>query len=121
RRRSRRAQKCGVADASALERKGAKAVASAPPGLLESESDQSRPSSARWKRSACDFSALARVSNQSAISSKPSSRAVRAILGYMSVYLWVSLAIAARRLSLVPPIGFLVAGLPISLRYSRWP
>jgi hypothetical protein len=39
-----------------------------------------------WKRPACDFSALARVSNQSAISGKPSSRAAFAIPGYMLVY-----------------------------------
>ncbi len=43
-------------------------------------------SAAFEKRPACDFSALARVSNQSAISVKPSSRAVFAIPGYMSVY-----------------------------------
>ena len=39
-----------------------------------------------WKRPAWDFSAFARVSNQSATSSKPSSRAVLAKPGYMSVY-----------------------------------
>jgi hypothetical protein len=39
-----------------------------------------------WKRPACDFSALARVSNQSAISGKPSSRAAFAIPGYILVY-----------------------------------
>src|SRR6185312_4392746 len=50
-------------------------------------------SNARWKRPACDFSAFARVSNQSAISSKPSERAVLAMPGYMSVYSWVSPAI----------------------------
>jgi hypothetical protein len=38
------------------------------------------------KRPACVFAAFARVSNQSAISAKPSSRAVLAIPGYMSVY-----------------------------------
>src|SRR5713226_821640 len=78
-------------------------------------------SSAFWKRPACDFSALARVSNQSAISSKPSSRAVRAIPGYMSVYSWVSPAIAATRLSGVLPIGLPVTGSPTSSRNSRWP
>src|SRR5258707_1515986 len=46
--------------------------------------DQSA-SSAFWKRQACDFPALASVSNQSAISSKPSWRAARALPGYMSV------------------------------------
>src|ERR1700736_3353600 len=82
--------------------------------------DQSA-SSAFWKRPACDFPALASVSNQSAISSKPSWRAVRAMPGYMSVYSWVSLAIAALRLSPVGPIGLPVAGSPASSRYSRWP
>ncbi len=43
-------------------------------------------SSAFWKRPACDRSALARVSNHSAISSNFSSRAVFAIPGYISVY-----------------------------------
>ena len=43
-----------------------------------------------WNLPACDFSALAKVSNQSAISSKPSSLAVFAIPGYISVYSWVS-------------------------------
>src|SRR5882757_5219349 len=100
---------------------GAKAVASAPPRLFGRARVQSKPSSARWNRPACDFSALARVSNQSAISSKPSSRAVRAMPGYMSVYSWVSPAIAARRLLAVPPIGLPVAGSPVSSRYSRWP
>src|SRR5690606_34495114 len=55
-------------------------------------------SSAFWKRLAWLRSALARVSNQSAISSKPSSRAVFAMPGYMSVYSWVSPAMAALRL-----------------------
>ena len=72
-------------------------------------------SSAFWKRPAWLFSALARVSNQSAISSKPSSRAVRAMPGYMSVYSWVSPAIAALRLSPVAPIGWPVAGSPTLL------
>ena len=48
--------------------------------LLASES---RPF---WKRPACDFSARASVSNHSAISSKPSSRAVLAKPGYIFVY-----------------------------------
>jgi len=38
-----------------------------------------------------------------------------------AVYSWVSLAIAALRLSPVGPIGFPVAGSPTSSRYSRWP
>src|SRR6202007_1816685 len=71
-------------------------------------------SSAFWKRPACDFPALASVSNQSAISSKPSWRATRAMPGYTSVYSWVSLAIAALRLSPVGPIGLPVAGSPTS-------
>src|SRR6266851_9399328 len=82
--------------------------------------DQSA-SSAFWKRPACDFPAFASVSNQSAISSKPSWRAARATPGYMSVYPLVSLAIAALRLSPVGPIGLPVAGSPTSSRYSRWP
>ena len=56
------------------------------------------------KRPARDFSAFARVSNQSEISSKPSSWAVFAIPGYMSVYS-VSPATAAFRFSSVSPIG----------------
>src|SRR5205823_9923889 len=43
-------------------------------------------SRAFWKRLACERSALASVSNQSAISPKPSSRAAFAMPGYMSVY-----------------------------------
>src|ERR1700760_1788892 len=43
-------------------------------------------SAAFAKRPAWDFSALASVSNQSAISLKPSPRAVLAIPGYISVY-----------------------------------
>src|ERR1700732_2704886 len=82
--------------------------------------DQSA-SSAFWKRPAWDFPALARVSNQSAISSKPSWRAVRAMPGYMSVYSWVSLAIAALRLDPVGPMGRPVAGSPTASRNSRWP
>ena len=39
-----------------------------------------------WKRPACDFSARARVSNHSAISAKPSSRAVFAKPGYICEY-----------------------------------
>src|SRR3546814_17284681 len=65
-----------------------------------------------WNLPAWLFSAFASVSNQSAISSKPSSRAVRAIPGYMSVYSWVSPATADFRLELVSPIGILVAGSP---------
>jgi len=69
-----------------------------------------------WKRPACDFSALASVSNQSAISEKPSSRADFAIPGYMSVYSWVSPATEALRLSAVSPIGRPVAGSPTCFR-----
>src|SRR3970040_2927163 len=68
--------------------------------------------SAFWKRLACERSALASVSNQSAISVKPSERAVLAMPGYMSVYSWVSPAIAAFRLSRVLPIGRVVGGAP---------
>src|SRR6266478_10078842 len=60
--------------------------------------DQSA-SSAFLKRPACDFPAFASVSNQSAISSKPSWRAARTMPGYKSVYSWVSPATAAFRLS----------------------
>src|SRR5690606_32935295 len=77
--------------------------------------------SARVKRLACERSALARVSNQSAISSKPSSRAALAMPGYMSVYSWVSPAIADFRLLTVSPKGRPVAGSPTFSRYSRWP
>src|SRR5260221_8540449 len=78
-------------------------------------------SSAFWKRLAWLLSALARVSNQSAISPKPSSRACFAIPGYMSVYSWVSPATAAFRFSRVRPIGRLVAGSPTASRYPRCP
>ena len=74
-----------------------------------------------WNLPACDFSAFAKVSNQSAISSKPSSLAVFAIPGYISVYSCVSPATADARLSLFSPIGFPVAGSPTSSRYSRCP
>ena len=74
------------------------------------------------KRFAWDLSAFARVSNQSAISSKPSSLAVFAIPGYISVYSCVSPAIAALRLATLSPIGSPVAGSPHSFsRYSRCP
>src|SRR5262245_41788840 len=76
-------------------------------------------SSPFWKRPACDFSARASVSNQSAISAKPSSRAVRAMPGYMLVYSCVSPAIAALRLAEVAPIGRPVAGSPLTSRNSR--
>src|SRR5205823_13269790 len=78
-------------------------------------------SRAFWKRLACERSALASVSNQSAISPKPSSRAAFAMPGYMSVYSCVSPAMAAFRFSRVRPIGRLVAGSPTASRYSRWP
>ena len=44
-----------------------------------------------------------------------------AMPGYMSVYSWVSPAIAAFRLSRDLPIGRPVAGSPTASRYSRWP
>ncbi len=74
------------------------------------------PSSRDWKRPAWDFSAFARVSNQSAISLKPSSRALFAMPGYMSVYSCVSPATEARRLLTVSPIGRSVAGSPTFFR-----
>ena len=52
----------------------------------EAERFDYRESRPFWKRPAWDFSALARVSNQLAISTKPSSRAEAAMPGYMSVY-----------------------------------
>jgi hypothetical protein len=64
------------------------------------------------KRPACDFSAFARVSNQSAISPKPSSRAAFAIPGYMSVYSCVSPATAEAKFFFVSPNGLSVAGSP---------
>ena len=70
---------------------------------------------------AWDLSAFARVSNQSAISSKPSSRAVFAIPGYMSVYSCVSPATADSKFALVSPIGLPVAGSPTCSKYSRCP
>src|SRR6185503_8030474 len=69
-----------------------------------------RESRAFWKRLAWLLSALASVSNQSATSVKPSSRADFAMPGYMSVYSCVSPATAAFRFSRVRPIGRLVAG-----------
>src|SRR6185437_13764427 len=78
-------------------------------------------SSAFWKRLACERSALARVSNQSAISLKPSSRAAFAMPGYISEYSWVSPAIADFKFSFVSPIGSPVAGSPTCSRYSRCP
>ena len=44
-----------------------------------------------------------------------------AIPGYISVYSWVSPAMAAFRLSEVPPMGRPVAGSPTASRYSRCP
>src|SRR5262249_36777411 len=78
-------------------------------------------SSAFWKRLACERSAFASVSNQSAISENPSSRACLAMPGYMSLYSCVSPAMAALRFALVSPIGSPVAGSPTASRYSRWP
>src|SRR5690606_4308173 len=67
----------------------------APPAARRScrrrEAPQSfKVSSALANLLACERSALASVSNQSAISSKPSSRATLAMPGYMSVYSCVS-------------------------------
>src|SRR3989304_3426384 len=76
-------------------------------------------SSSFWKRPACDFSALASVSNQSAISEKPSARAAFAMPGYMSVYSWVSPATDAFRLVAVSPSGRPLAGAPPPLREAR--
>ena len=72
-------------------------------------------SSAFWKRPAWLFSALASVSNQSAISEKPSSRAVRAMPGYMSVYSCVSPAMAAFKFCCVLPIGETSANLKAAI------
>src|SRR5579883_705728 len=85
------------------------------------DADQPNSFNALVKRLACERSALARVSNQSAISSKPSSRAVLAMPGYMSVYSCVAPAMAAFRLLLVVPIGRPVAGSPAASRCSRCP
>ena len=74
-----------------------------------------------WNFPAWDFSAFAKVSNQSAISSKPSCRAVLAIPGYISVYSCVSPATAEVTLSFVSPIGLPVAGSPTSSKNSKWP
>src|SRR5206468_5300540 len=73
-------------------------------------------SSAFWKRLACERSAFASVSNQSAISSKPSLRASLAMPGYISVYSCVSPAMAACRLFRELPIGRSVTGSPTSAR-----
>src|SRR5215813_5464403 len=72
-------------------------------------------------RPACDFSALASVSNHSASSAKPSSRAVLAMPGYIWVYSYVSPATADFRFSSVLPMASPVAGSPTSLRKSRCP
>src|SRR5690606_3738352 len=95
--------------------------ASPGPGAPIAPTQASSASRAFWKRFACERSAFASVSNQSAISSKPSSRAVFAMPGYISVYSYVSPAIAAFRLLAVEPIGRPVAGSPTASRYSRWP
>src|SRR5581483_3134868 len=73
------------------------------------------------KRPAWLFSARASVSSHSAISSKPSSRAVFAKPGYISVYSYVSPAIADFRLSAVGPTFTPVTGSPTSARKSKWP
>src|SRR4051812_4822282 len=92
-----------------------------PPRARLDDDDQPRVSWAFWKRPACDFSALARVSNHSEISSKPSSRAVLAIPGYMVSYSWVSPATAALRFLAVLPMGSPVAGSPTDFKKSRCP
>src|SRR5476651_1550809 len=73
-------------------------------------------SRAFWNRLACERSAFASVSNQSAISANPSSRAARAIPGYMSVYSWGSPAMAARNFNFVSPIGRPVGETKLNLR-----
>src|SRR5574337_852791 len=90
-------------------------------GREKGKHDQTSSFNALVKRFACERSALARVSNQSATSPKPSSRAVLAMPGYMSVYSWVSPAIAVFRFSRVAPNGKPVAGSPHCSRYSRCP
>ncbi len=68
------------------------------------------------------LSALPSVSNQSAISSKPSSRAVRAMPGYMSVYSCVSPAMAAFRFWSVAPMGSAPSpDRPLPRGIRRWP
>jgi hypothetical protein len=83
---------------------------------VHGRAESASASSAFWKRFACERSAFASVSNQSAISSKPSPRAAFAIPGYMSVYSYVSPAIAALRFSRLEPIGRSVAGSPTAAR-----
>src|SRR4051794_34321968 len=84
-------------------------------GVAGQETDSSP-----WpKRPAWLFSARASVSSHSAISSKPSSRAVRAKPGYISVYSYVSPAIADCKLSDVPPTATPVTGSPTSARKSK--
>ena len=65
--------------------RGAPACEDAPP-TTRVAAQSLRPSRPFWKRPACERSARARVSNHSAISSKPSSRAVFAKPGYIWVY-----------------------------------
>src|SRR5439155_23860791 len=65
------------------------------------------------------FSARARTSSHSAISSKPSSRAVRANPGYISVYSYVSPSIADLRFASVGPTSTPVTGSPTSARKSK--
>jgi hypothetical protein len=59
------------------------------------------------------FSARASVSSHSAISSKPSSRAVFEKPGYISVYSYVSPVIAEFRLSAVAPTAVPVTGVAV--------
>jgi hypothetical protein len=83
--------------------------------------DDNSVSSAFWKRPAWLFSAFASVSNHSAMSEKPSSRAVFAMPGYIVSYSCVSPATAALRFLALSPIGRPVAGSPTLARKSRWP
>src|SRR5438067_2235000 len=67
-------------------------------------------------RPACDFSALASVSNHSASSAKPSSRAVLAMPGYIWVYSYVSPATADLRFfSVLVPLRLLPAMIQLLL------
>ena len=76
-----------------------------------------QPSSAFWKRPAWDFSALASVSNHSAISGEA---LVARALGHARVHLGVLVGLArdgGRQVqSTCPPIGLSVAGSPTCFR-----
>src|SRR5262249_42075740 len=79
------------------------------------------PSRPFVKRPAWLRSALARVSNHSAISGKPSSRAVLAMPGYIWVYSYVSPSMADCRFCFVFPKETPVTGSPTLFRKSMWP